>query len=180
MITNKLETNEIETYHQMGYLLVQKLFNDLEISQALAAIQEMLARDAPSSIAELEPEDSNAIRRIWSPTKRHKIFDDIACSDKLLDRVESLIGPNILFHYSKLNMKAPRVGSIVEWHQDFSYYPHTNSDLLSCLIYLDDADISNGCLEVIPGSHRRGILNHYIDGFFRGKLHSISEEPEID
>jgi ectoine hydroxylase-related dioxygenase (phytanoyl-CoA dioxygenase family) len=89
---------------------------------------------------------------------------------RLLDAVEQLIGPDILFHYSKLHMKGPRVGSVVEWHQDFSYYPHTNTDLATAMIYLDDATTENACLQALPGSHKLGLANHYVDGYFRGKV----------
>ena len=58
------------------------------------------------------------------------MFERLAADPALLDCIQQLIGDNVLFHYSKINMKGPKVGSIVKWHQDFSYYPHTNSDPL--------------------------------------------------
>jgi hypothetical protein len=109
-------------------------------------------------------------RRIWSPTKRHAEFERLATDPRLLDALEQLIGPNILFHYSKLHMKGPRVGTIVDWHQDFAFYPHTNTDLVTAMVYLDDATTENACLQAVPGSHRRGLADHYVDGYFRGKV----------
>ena len=44
----------------------------------------------------------------------------------------------------------------VEWHQDFPYLPHTNFDVLAVMILLDDATPENGCMRVVPGSHKRG------------------------
>ncbi|MFP4409893.1 phytanoyl-CoA dioxygenase family protein [Coleofasciculus sp.] len=169
-----LTDNQVQQYREQGYLLVERLFDEIELKLARQAIQEMLCELDPTSEAEVEPNDPTVFRRIWSPTERHKVFQEMAYNSKILDRVESLIGPNIVFHYSKINMKAAQVGSVVEWHQDLSYYPHTNTDLLSCLIYLDDATPENGCLQVIPGSHKYGILDHYIDGYFRGKLNAPS------
>ena len=55
-------------------------------------------------------------------------------------------------------------------YEPCTYYPLTNTDSLAVLVYLDDADRSNGCLQVIPGVHRNGILNHSCDGFFRGQI----------
>lgn len=75
-----------------------------------------------------------------------------------------------MFHYSKINMKPPGIGSVVEWHQDLSYYPMTNRDVVTVLINLDDATIENGCLTVIPGRHIGPPLDHTINGFFRGKV----------
>jgi phytanoyl-CoA hydroxylase len=119
------------------------------------------------------------VRRIWSPTQKHPAFAHMAADPQLLDTVAALIGSNILFHYSKLNMKGPRVGSVVEWHQDFSYYPHTNTSLLSALIFLDDATLANGCLRVVPGSHLGGLRSHEVDGHFRGKVCAVDEASAV-
>ena len=73
-----------------------------------------------------------------------------------------------MFHYSKINMKPPAIGSVVEWHQDLSYYPLTHPGSVSILFYLDDADTGNGCLQVIPGAHRRPLLDHTRNGIFQG------------
>jgi phytanoyl-CoA hydroxylase len=173
-----LTKEQVRFYNDNGYLVIENFFEQKHIAAALTAIDEILDCTVRSSVAESEPADPNVVRRIWSPSKRHPIFVKLAESDELLDCIESLIGPNILFHYSKLNMKSSKVGSVVEWHQDLSYYPHTNTDLLSCLIYLDDATTENACLEVIPGAHRSGIFDHYINGYFRGKINSCL--PDLD
>lgn len=157
-------------YHTNGYLVIENFFDADTIKQADQVIQDILRSHNPTDIAELEPQDGSTVRRIWAPTQRHSFFQEMAESEKLLDMVELLIGKNIVLQYSKLNMKGPKVGSLVDWHQDFSYYPHTNTDLLSALIYLDDATRKNGCLEVIPGSHQLGLVDHCVSGHFRGKL----------
>ncbi|WP_235025464.1 phytanoyl-CoA dioxygenase family protein, partial [Caballeronia terrestris] len=153
-------------YADNGYLVVKELFGFEQIRLAHAAIDELLNPGNSDKPYEFEPRDGTTVRRIWSPTKKHQVFRQMASDPLLLDCIERLIGGNILFHYSKLNMKGPRVGSVVEWHQDFSYYPHTNADLLSALVFLDDASKQNGCLRVVPGSHRGGLRAHEVDGYF--------------
>lgn len=160
-------------YQRNGYLLKERFFPLSLMNEADRIIKQLLDTHELSKIAELEPSNPAVARRLWMPTKLHPFFEDLVSNPLLLDVVENLIGSNIFFHYSKLNMKGPGCGSKVEWHQDLSYYPHTNTDLVSCLIYLDDATKANGCLQIIPGSHQNGILDHYIDGYFRGK---VSEE----
>jgi ectoine hydroxylase-related dioxygenase (phytanoyl-CoA dioxygenase family) len=174
-----LTAQQIRHYAHNGFLVVEKLFDEQQVARALRAIDELLSPDNADRPYELEPQDGNTVRRIWSPTQRHEVFRQMAAEPRLLDCIEKLIGPDILFHYSKLNMKGPKVGSVVEWHQDFSYYPHTNSDLLTALIFLDDARHDNGCLRVVPGSHRHGLLSHEIGGFFRGKVQGVDEERAI-
>lgn len=174
-----LNSSDIQFYNDHGYLVVKNLFSNQMILKGLSAIDEVLSRNDADENSEKEPKDSSIVRRIWSPTNKHLTFLELAEDNQLLDIVQNLIGENILFHYSKLNMKGPKVGSLVEWHQDFSYYPHTNSDLLTALIFLDDATIENGCLQVIPGSHKYGLQSHNIDGFFRGKIQEVDENDTV-
>ena len=84
--------------------------------------------------------------------------------------VEQLLGPGIRFQNTKLNMKSPGFGSPVEWHQDWAFYPHTNDDVLAAGLAIDDMMLANGCLMVIPGSHREAVLNHHQDGVFVGAV----------
>ena len=169
-----LSEEEVIAFNTNGFLAVPDLLNLEAVESMRTAIDEIVGSASDlSEIAELEPSDSTVIRRIWQPSKRHAAFRSVQEDQRLLDRLESLIGPDIVFHHSKLNMKGPRVGSPVEWHQDFSYYPHTNSKLIACLIYLDDATEDNACLRVLAGSHRASIYDHTENGFFRGKV-----EPE--
>ena len=74
--------------------------------------------------------------------------------------VENLIGPNIQLQQSRLILKQRTPGAWFDWHQDFPAFPHTNFDLLIVTVYLDDSTPDNGCLTVIPGSHRLGPLAH--------------------
>jgi phytanoyl-CoA hydroxylase len=130
---------------------------------------------------EMEPEqkpDGRLVRRIYEPCTHYAPFRELSEMPKLLDAVESLLGPDLLFHYSKINMKPPSIGSVVEWHQDLSYYPLTNSSSLAVLIYLDDADVENGCLQMIPGRHNDRLLNHVRDGYFVGKVVEPVDESQ--
>lgn len=174
-----LSNEQLCEYHEKGYLLVKKVFSNEIIAKAIQIVEKILSHEPIEEVAELEPNDKNIARRIWSPTKRNPFFMEMATNTKLLDMIEQIIGSNILLHYSKLNLKGPKVGSLVDWHQDFAYYPHTNTDLLSCLVHLDAAFKKNACLQVLPGMHKLGVLSHYDKtGYFRGKIlkHAVGIE----
>ena len=172
MMTRGLTADQVAFYRDNGYLFVDRFFDNDVIEAAQRAINDVLeeGKGDLAKVAELEPDDPTVVRRLWSPTDRHPFFLSLASDERLLDAIESLIGPNILLHYTKLNMKGAKAGSVVKWHQDFSYYPHTNPDLVTALIYIDEATIDNGCIQVLPGSNRDGLANHYVDGYFRGMV----------
>lgn len=160
----------VESYREHGFAVAERFFDAEYVAQLNDTIAEVLDVPDIAEVAEPEPGDGSIARRIWSPTKRHSMFEKASADPRLLDAIEQLIGPNILFHHSKLHMKGPRVGSVVEWHQDFAFYPHTNTDLVTAMIYLDDATTENACLHAFPGSHKLGLANHYSDGYFCGKV----------
>ena len=60
----------------------------------------------------------------------------------------------------QLVSKQPSSGGIVPWHQDDGYLPMRPSGYLTCIVALDAMTEDNGCLWVLPGSHRRGSIGH--------------------
>ena len=82
-------------------------------------------------------------------------------------------------HGSKINLKSPRYGSPVEWHQDWAFYPHTNDDLLAVGVMLDDCTSDNGPLLVVPRSHRGPVWDHHAQGRFCGAVDPAAIGDEI-
>jgi ectoine hydroxylase-related dioxygenase (phytanoyl-CoA dioxygenase family) len=84
-------------------------------------------------------------------------------SKRLLDIVQDLIGPDIRLFFEQGFWKPPLHGAPTNWHQDNGYFKLINSsDGVGCWIALDDATKDNGCMWVIPGSHRE-TYTHYRD-----------------
>jgi len=177
-MTNKHLTDEqIYHYRNEGYLVVDRFFDRARMDKVDQTIRDItdraLAGGDYSKVLELEPEPVNGRRvprRIFNPFEQHDEFRALATDPELLDCVEELIGPNITLQHSKLNMKPARVGSPVEWHQDMAYFPHTNDDLTTVLIYLDDATKENGCLQVLPRHHTHFFDHADSEGKFAGMI----------
>lgn len=174
---DKLASGEVEQYRTEGFVVVPELIDAEALREVDRAIRELtdqaLSGEDFSSILELEPDlvDGQRVpRRIYNPFNQHQAFRSLGSDDRILDRIEQLIGDNIQLQHSKLNMKPAKVGSVVEWHQDYTYFPHTNEDLVTTLVYLDDATEDNGCLQVLP-RRQHAYLNHTTDdGMFAGMI----------
>jgi Phytanoyl-CoA dioxygenase (PhyH) len=172
-----LTREEVEQFNGDGYAVHPGFLSPDEVGLLLKNVETIsrgntLANHDKTRL-EMEPKqppDGTRVRRIYEPCTYYPSFRDLSESEKLLDSVQQLLGPDLTYHYSKINMKPPEIGSVVEWHQDLSYYPLTNRDSLAVLFYLDDADQANGCLTVIPGQHRGRLMNHTRDGLFQGKI----------
>jgi non-haem Fe2+, alpha-ketoglutarate-dependent halogenase len=77
----------------------------------------------------------------------------LARNKNILDAVESLIGPDILLFGASMFSKKARDVRFVSWHQDAAYYGLDPQEEVTCWVGLTDADIENGCMRVMPGSH---------------------------
>lgn len=109
------------------------------------------------------------LRRVANPVDVSEAFQDALWHSAVADMVAQLIGPDIKFHHCKLNIKLPNMESVVYYHQDHSYDPHTNDDMLAILLMLDKSDVENGCIKIVPGSHRKR-YSHFQDGRYTGAI----------
>lgn len=180
-----LTVEQVEHYRREGYAVQPGLLSSGEVVALLAETEAITKGNTlahhDKTRMEMEPHqlpDGMMVRRLYEPCTYYDKFRAFSESARLLDCVEQLLGPNLVFHYSKLNMKPPAIGSKVEWHQDLSYYPLTNRDSSAVLLYLDDADVTNGCLMVIPRRHLGPLMNHTRDGVFQGKITEAVDESK--
>ncbi len=175
-----LSQADINAYHENGYLVVNNVLNDAEVQELRRVTDDFVDQSRAFSdhtdVFDLEPGHTTAeprLRRLKSPVQQHAIYDQIMRHDGILDIVKDLLGPGVRTNGDKLNMKSPQFGSPIEWHQDWAFYPHTNDDLLAVGVCMDDCLVENGCMLVIPGSHKGPILDHNQDGHFCG---AVTEE----
>ena len=120
--------------------------------------------------------DKPALRRVNNPSDISDAYMDAMRNAAMTDMVNQLIGPNLKFHHCKINLKLPGSDTTVHYHQDFLFTPHTNDDAVTALLMLDDVTEENGCLRVVPGSHRGPMLSLYQDGRFVGAVSGSEEE----
>jgi phytanoyl-CoA hydroxylase len=89
---------------------------------------------------------------------------------RALDAVTQLLGPNVKLNNTKVNSKLPGTATAVQYHQDFLFEPHSNQDLVAVLFFLDEVTERNGPLELVPGSHRGPLYDHWHEGLFTGAI----------
>jgi len=180
-----ISDRDIAFYRQNGYLLVPDVLDRSTLARMKEIIAGLIARargvTQHTDVYDLEPShtpEHPRVRRIKKPHAVDPAFWEFAKSPRLLDVLTKLLGPNVRLHGSKLNMKDPKYGSPVEWHQDWAFYPHTNDDLLAVGVMLDDVEMENGPLLVLPGTHKGPVYDHHAGGRFCGAMDpSVSKLP---
>ncbi len=89
---------------------------------------------------DVDPDHSSerpSLRRVASPEELSEKYLAIAFDSRLADINAELIGPNIRFHHAKVNSKLPNTKTVVKWHQDFPFDPHSNDDGITALLFVE-------------------------------------------
>ncbi|MGB6562896.1 MAG: phytanoyl-CoA dioxygenase family protein [Candidatus Binataceae bacterium] len=166
-----LSDEQIDAYRRGGYVSLPGVIDAGRIAKLRAVTGRFVDRSraisASDNLFDLDPThcaQTPTLRRIKNPADNDPLYRWVAFESPIPDIVAELIGPDVKFHHSKLNLKGGRVGAPVEWHQDAAFYPHSNDDVLAVGLLLDDATAENGCLVVLPGSHRERVHEHYDGG----------------
>jgi ectoine hydroxylase-related dioxygenase (phytanoyl-CoA dioxygenase family) len=178
----RLTSAEMRRLNEDGYVVRGAVFTRAECA-AMADAVEALERDllrakrrtkhaVGSYMFELQRELGTVVK--WEPAHPDVMqgvepfahisapLDTWARDPRLWNPSKDVIGQDdICLFTEKLTMKRARTGGSIVLHQDYPYWrPMTKvaHKVMTALIYLDDATIANGCLEVAPGSHRDGMV----------------------
>ena len=172
-----LSPAHIARYRDQGYLVVPDVLDAPTLATVRAEMARILegarAVTTHTDMYDLEPghrADDPRVRRVKTPHRFFPLFERLMRHPTLVAILGDLLGSAVRLHGSKINLKSPRYGSPVEWHQDWAFYPHTNDDLLAVGVMLDDCTSDNGPLLVVPGSHRGPTFDHHADGYFCGAI----------
>jgi ectoine hydroxylase-related dioxygenase (phytanoyl-CoA dioxygenase family) len=184
-----LTPGQIERFWRDGYLTVPDAVTPAQLAalnQRIAAwVAESRAHSAPFGPPTIDgrprfdmgAEHSAAhpaLRRVNNPSDIDAAFYEVMRDAATVDMVADLIGPDVKLHHCKVNLKLPGSHTEVGYHQDFAYTPHSNDDVVTALLMLDEMTEENGCLKVVAGSHRGPIYS-----LFEGERFTGAIAPEV-
>ena len=162
-------TEEQKTFYQEnGYLLVPGLLTREEAADYRRETHELAARlaqhkqtDATWGSAKAAAGMETKIFHCHDVQFQSAAFTRLLVNDRLTAAASEVMGtPNVQLHHTKMFIKPPEKGSPFPMHQDKPYFPHDNDSMIAVIIHFDDAPIEKGCVRVVPGSHKGGLLPH--------------------
>ena len=152
--TRELTDDELATYHEQGFVIVEDVFPREE----LQAMNQELDRVVAERHAQAAPDARNRgwLFKLGLATERTREFSE---DPRILDLIDRIVRPGIAIFSAKLVTKEPNDDEICHWHQDDAFYRDDSESAtrMSVWIPLQDTSVDQGCLEVIPGSHKRGL-----------------------
>ena len=161
-----------EHYRRYGFSLLGNALTPAEVAAVNADAVRLCRGDYGAiryggedaqSIARMSPQprdDHELLRQFLCIHFPHKVSQAALAAlsaPRIVDALVSVIGPNVKAMQSMLFIKSEgKPGQA--WHQDEFFIPTRDRSLTAVWIALDDATVENGCLWVLPGSHRRGVI----------------------
>lgn len=165
MSARLLSDLEVSQYHHDGYVIAKSFFSRAEIDLLSRSSREDHELDK-RSFGRNDGEGGTVRLSLWNHPG-DGIYGMFARCERMVRSVEKLLGGEVYHYHSKMIMKDAKVGGAWAWHQDYGYWYQNGvlfPDLCSVSIAVDSATRENGCLQVIPGSHHCGRINHVLSG----------------
>ena len=181
--------NDLNLFKKNGFLVKENLISQSKINKINKIVNEVISKEKKRKkgngtngtqsydnyhfVYNSSSPKNKEILRLNNPQNRHKVFYELSRDKKIISIAKKLLGGTVRFHLGKLNFKLPnkKKGSEIGWHQDWAFYPHTNDDLITVGIYLDDCYEKNGPLKIIKNSHTKKLYSHHSkENYFVGKI----------
>lgn len=169
-----LTDEQVAAYHRDGYVAVENLLTAEEVATGLAALDDLLhGRVADYDGAQPEPEQrerwpqmapeerAGVVRKLFQFVDHEARLDAMTRHPVLHAILERLIGEPCRLIQDMALLKPPFVGSEKPWHQDMAYFDWSPPEkVIGVWIAFDPATAENGCMHVLPGTHREGPVPH--------------------
>lgn len=162
MVDHEEHRAQIESFQRDGYIRVDGLLSPEEVD-LLYRIAKADRAMVSESYGRRDASGQTTRLTLRNDLDDSTIYAAIVRSQRVAGTMERLLGDEVYHYHHKVMLKEPRVGGAWEWHQDYGYWYDFGClfpDMASCLIAIDPATRANGCLQILPGSHRLGRVNH--------------------
>jgi ectoine hydroxylase-related dioxygenase (phytanoyl-CoA dioxygenase family) len=146
-MTNKLSRQQLTQYERQGIIFPINVLSSEEIAYFSSEFEALI-------------KNCGLRKRLGD---LHLFFEwayRLATHNAVLDAIQDVLGGNILVYSTLVFYKPPRDSGYVSWHQDSVYSGLHLTPSISAWIALTQSDSANGCMRVIPKSHKQGLLNH--------------------
>jgi ectoine hydroxylase len=160
-----LSDDQLLQYHQDGYLVVERIFDEEEMDLLRRSAKE--DRDLDShSYGKSDGAGGTVRLSLWNHPGQG-IYGMFARCNRLVGAARQILGDEPYHYHSKMIMKDARIGGAWTWHQDYGYWYQNGiltPNLTSAFIAVDPATKKNGCLQVIRSSQKCGRIHHELVG----------------
>ena len=187
----RLSDAEVASFREVGYLVARGVFDEGEIARLREGFEYILELAARTDLTEevlqgkgrevhihlqtpepmSGPKAVQYLRKVQWPAMLHPAFEEIRNSAKFPVLLEPLIGTSLKQYINQINFKMPGGDIAFPWHQDIRPTPAFRDQVntyVQTIIVVDKATVENGCLQIVPGSHKLGNLK--VQRYAKGQI----------
>jgi phytanoyl-CoA hydroxylase len=168
---NDLTEEHVKQFWERGYLVIEEALNEQEINDSKEALMDIVfGRTSGAKVQFVKPkselhtdeEKELAARKVHDYIDHDTRLRAVAFQTGITGAMEKLFGEPAKVAQDQAILKPPTGGAEKPWHQDMAYGPLAfDRSVIGIWIALDSAELDNGCMHVIPYSHRDGAVPHY-------------------
>ncbi len=172
-----LTPEDILDFNNNGYLVLPGFsgahfcesvvaFAKNELAQQVMPIEFEVDTQYPGAPLSRSAEGGATARRLLMASARHPMLRNWATTGALNGILHQLLGADVLLcqaHHNCIMTKQPAFSSVTGWHRDSRYWNFARPDLVSAWLALGDEQVENGCLLVLPESHRWAVDAEQLD-----------------
>jgi phytanoyl-CoA hydroxylase len=158
-----LTEKQLRDYHEQGYVLLESVFTQREMDELASAIEAYQRRHEERIRASGGAEGISRADEITFTAflaEQDETIRAFVTRPEFVAITTQILGPDVDLYWNQSVYKAPDGTAQFPWHQDDGYTPVEPSPYLTLWLALNAATVENGCIAVIPGSHRRGLMPH--------------------
>ena len=176
--TVRLSPEQIESYHENGFLSLDRITTDEEIEALLDVYDRLFttetSQEERKELAELDEEGNETLPQVLAPRELAPELLETEYYENATAIAKQLLGEEAEFSGDHAIRKPARSGAETPWHQDEAYWdPGLEYESLSFWMPFQEATVENGCMQFVPGSHDNEVLPHH-------RLGGDAEGLEVD
>ena len=158
-------------YAKDGYVFPYDVIGEAEAAELLA--------DLEAAEAEVAGDRAKLSMVRSFPAQLLPSFARVVRHPRLIEAVSQIIGPDLLLWGSGLFIKEASSRSYVSWHQDLNYWGLDGEREVTAWLALTPANVENGCMRFVPGSHAKKVVPH-VDSFAQDNLLTRGQEIAVE
>jgi ectoine hydroxylase len=155
----QLRQDQIDRFEREGFIFLPSLFRPEEVKVLVDEVPSLYAQHRPENVRE---KGSEAVRTNFAAHLYSLPFAKLARHPRMVEPIVQIFGEDVYMHQFKINGKMAFDGDVWQWHQDYGTWKNDDgmpeARAMNVAIFLDEVNEFNGPLMLIPGSHKRGVL----------------------
>jgi ectoine hydroxylase-related dioxygenase (phytanoyl-CoA dioxygenase family) len=165
---NLLEPGAVSSFWEQGFIALPRICPEPELEWLCKVYDQLFAKrpgwekgDFFDFAGADTPGAEPVLPQLLEPSRYEPSLKQATLRVNALAVAQQLLGPSAELVFEHAMLKPPKIGAPTPWHQDAAFFPaYTSYESVTVWIPLQPVDASNGCMQFIAGSHKKGVAPH--------------------